>query len=92
MRARGEKKDMRQRPLDFTPQALIDGKKTERLTIACPKELITYLDGLVPKFRNLTRAELAYKFVVEGVADALLQDLLSKIVADKTYADVMNQL
>lgn len=57
---------MQEVKLDFSPRAILEGKKTERISFACSSELSTIAKILSEK-KNLSISEYAHKALIEKI-------------------------
>ncbi len=81
---------MKQLAIDFTPQPIMTGKKTERLAVPCSPEFIQFLDMLA-RLHNRTRAELAFDFILEGMQRALGNAFMAEPFLEKQLSELMSK-
>lgn len=83
---------MNQLTLDFSQSLpVLNGKKTERLPIACSEEFkhaLNMVAGLLSK----TPSELAHRYVVEGIVRDLGNILLAQPMASLSLAEVIEKV
>ena len=64
------------------------GKKTQRLAIPCSEEFLEMLDRQAVKL-NTTRAELAYRYVLNGMKETLGEIFLVELHGDKRLSELL---
>jgi len=57
---------LQQIKMDFSPRAILDGKKNERISFACSSELSTIVNILSEK-KNLSISEYAHRALIEKI-------------------------
>ena len=78
--------------LDFSRSVpVLEGKKTERLPIACSEEFKQAL-SMVANLLNKTPSELAHRYVVEGIVKDLGNILLAQPMANLSLKEVIEKV
>jgi len=81
---------MPQLNLNFNNGPITTGKKTERLTIPCSDEFIKFLQK-ESDMLGLTKSELAFQFVLEGMQKTLGTLFLAEPYADKKLSELLKR-
>lgn len=78
----------KQLSFDFSAKPIVSGKKRQRLAIPCSDEFLTMLDTL-SSMMGVSRAELAFGFVLEGMQKSLGNAFMAEPHLDKKLRDVL---
>jgi len=81
---------MEQLKLDFSTKPIISGKKRNRLSIPCSDEFLIILEKLA-EMSGTSRAELGFKFVLEGMQKTLGNVFMAEPHLDKTLRDLLEK-
>lgn len=77
-----------QMKLDFTKVAPHDGKKDNRISIACSEDFKDFFKLMI-KARGSTESELAYEYILKGIQGDLASVFMASPHLDKALREVL---
>lgn len=76
-----------QMTLDFS-RRITNGKRTERITVSSSEEFRTILDMVAERFGE-TRAELAFRYILEGLQRDIGKVFMAELHSDKPISEFL---